>query len=218
MSKKDILKRCIAFVVTISIVILVPVIYFSVVIDMIKKSDDQEYQKQKEFFEQYMQSISIDEEGYEISKEEGIQTCYYTDLERTILDDGETVFDYVNNVGLVLENNRERKLIGFEFLVEKSEKFRKVIDVWEVYRGDPLGARYERMDSDANLFVCTDGVDIYYIYEEKAGSSWSNTYVGTIPPSLFKYDISEDKVLYLGYYHGDSLTDFPELPQVIINK
>ncbi|MBQ3596378.1 MAG: hypothetical protein II988_01015 [Clostridia bacterium] len=187
------------------------------IIDDMVERENQEYQKQKEFCEQYMHSIPVDEDGYEISYEQGIQTCHDSNLERTILDDGETVFDYIINVGLVLENNRERKLIGFEFLVEKSEKFRKVIDVWEVYRGEPLGARYEMLDQNANIYVCTDGVDIYYIYEEKVRSAWKNTYRGTIPPSLFKYDISEDKVLYLGFYHGDSSTPFSEFLKVIIN-
>ena len=185
------------------------------IVGSIACDQQREYEREKEFFEQYMQSIPVDEEGYEISFEEGLETVLYESLEKTVLDDGETVFDYIKKVGLVLENNGERKLIGFEFLVEKSEKFRKVIDVWEVYNGVPLGTRYERMDSDADLCVCTDGIDIYYIYEEGHNSRGIN---GEIPPSLFKYDISEDKVLYLGCYMDFPFSFFKNMPKIIIDK
>ena len=116
----------------------------------------------KEFCEQYMQSIPVDEEGYEISYEEGIETCYYADLEGTVLDDGETVINFEKGFGLYLEYKGEKIRIEFETLVEKSEKFRKVLDVWRVYEGLEIG-NYRGI-STTDLRACTDGVDIYFRY------------------------------------------------------
>ena len=183
------------------------------IIDDMFERRNQEIEKSKEFCEQYMQSIPVDEEGYEISYEEGIETCHYTDLEGTVLDDGETVINFEKGFGLYLEYKGEKIRIEFETLVEKSEKFRKVLDVWKVYEGLEIG-NYRGI-STTDLRACTDGVDIYFIYRRN-NNVWSG--YNEIPPNLFKYDISEDKILYLGHYPSYEIKKGSGQERVLINK
>ena len=79
----------------------------TIIEDMLERRN-QEYEKRVLFCKQYMQSMPVDEEGYEISYEEGIETCYYANMERMILDDGETVINFEMGFGLYLEYKGEK--------------------------------------------------------------------------------------------------------------
>ena len=66
--------------------------------------------------------------------------------------------------------------------------------------------------------MCTDGTDIYYVYFEYYYGSWNSWFLWNIFPILFKYDISEDKILYLGYYPKYELEKGEGDWKVLINK
>ena len=174
------------------------VMFISVLVGAVVDKVQYERRREDVFCEMYIKTIHVDQTGYEISYQEGIKTCSYNNVTKTILDDGQTVLKYVNDK-LLLEKNGERKDIGFDFLVDNSQKFCKVVDYWDEYNKIPIEERQRTLGKRAFFYVCTDGVDIFYIYgrTRKSIFKWKE---GNIYPSLFKYDLSEDKVLYLGYY------------------
>ncbi|MBQ3596391.1 MAG: hypothetical protein II988_01090 [Clostridia bacterium] len=153
---------------------------------------------EKAYYKQYMQSIPVDEEGYELSFEDGILAISYRRIEKTVLNDGETTLEYRINDGLYLIHNEEEKEIGFSFLLGNSEKFRKIAYLWDEYWGTPLEERVTSLSVYGSLLVSTDGVDVYYIYKYRL--TWDSSASGNLEPTLFRYDISEDKVYYLGHY------------------
>ena len=177
----------------------------------------QENEKQALFCEQYMQSIPVDEEGYTMTNEKGVDIQWFINTKEIVweIDGQQAVLFRSEKKPLTLRYKETDYEFDENFLAKRSEKYCKIFSVWQEYYKTPIEEREEKRHNYSYVGVYED--DLYFVVGYRY-AQLAPRVCPSVPPSLYKFDVRENKILYLGFFPSYYYSGFDNLPQIIVNR
>jgi len=144
-----------------------------------------------EYLTKKMNEFPIEYPGYQLVKDDRPDESMMW-YDGTGIVRGETAEMWCGNVNAEVTYRGETREITPEFIRERNETYRKILQIWGDEEGQAKATRmYSVYAYDDELFILTEGIQIKMM---------SETARNMTPITLYHYDWETDIVKYAGFY------------------